>query len=504
MNSIMKNTLKLVGATAFLLTLSLNAFAADTTVPSDVENFTGTPGDSKIDLKWDAATDDTGVAGYVVYYGLSPVTEPGQSYDENKDVGNVTEYSLTGLTNGKKYYLSVIAYDAAKNESAAWATELSVTPNAGGSASDTVSPQVASAEAVSKEEVKVVFSEEIVLPSENAETEFAIEDQETFEPLEVKSVKMDDEDESNKTVILETATQTKDNEYKLTVNIGIKDKAGNNIISGTSDTALFTGSDAEKVANDTSAPKLLSVEVLDTEHIVLQFDEAVVVSLDPTSNFNIVQKNDGTKKLAIKGVELGKSDAGVDNASVLLTTEAMAGVTYMVNAVNLKDMAGNTSVLSETTKEFTGVGENPGEDGTDEDDDVPADDDDDDTPAAELVAKFMAKTVFENDSMVVKLSWDIIAATKDQIASQKIYMSKNSNNKFALKETLGADVNKYDVVGLGAGDYWFKITTIDKEGKESTGLTTGKVTIAETGPGLLGLLVFSVGLGGIIRKKKLA
>jgi hypothetical protein len=500
----LKNTLKLVGATAFLLTLSLNVYAVDTTNPSDVENFTGTPGDSKIDLKWDAATDDTGIAGYVVYYGLSPVTEPGQSYDENKDVGNVTEYTLDGLTNGAKYYLSVIAYDEAKNESEAWATELSVTPNAEGLASDSVSPQVSSAEAVSKEEVKVVFSEEIVLPSENAETEFAIENQETFEPLEVKSVKMDEEDTENKTVILETATQTKDNEYKLTVNIGIKDKAGNNIISGTSDTALFNGSDKEKMTLDIASPKLLSVEVLDTEHLVLQFDEAVVLSLDPTANFTIVQKNDGTKKLSIKGVELGKSDAGVDNASVLLTTEAMSGTVYMVSAVNLKDMAGNTSVLSETTKEFTGLGENPGEDGTDEDDDVPADDDEDDTLASELVAKFMAKTVFENDSMVVKLSWDIITATKDQIDSQKIYMSKNSNNKFALKETLGADVNKYDVVGLDSGDYWFKITTIDKDGKESAGLMTNKVTIAETGPGLLGLAVFSLGLGGIIRKKKLS
>lgn len=69
------------------------------------------------DLTWGAPTtndDDsplTDLAGYKVYYGTSPRT-----YTVSKDVGNVTSYTVAGLSNGV-YYFAVTAYDTAKHES---------------------------------------------------------------------------------------------------------------------------------------------------------------------------------------------------------------------------------------------------------------------------------------------------------------------------------------------------------------------------------------------------
>ena len=64
-----------------------------------------------IKLGWDASTDPD-VAGYKVYYGISP-----GKYGPGVAVGNVTTYDLTGLIKGQKYYLAITAYDKAGKES---------------------------------------------------------------------------------------------------------------------------------------------------------------------------------------------------------------------------------------------------------------------------------------------------------------------------------------------------------------------------------------------------
>jgi hypothetical protein len=53
------------------------------------------------------------LAGYKIYYGTSA-----GNYSQNIDVGNVTTYTVTNLTEGITYYLVATAYDAARNESA--------------------------------------------------------------------------------------------------------------------------------------------------------------------------------------------------------------------------------------------------------------------------------------------------------------------------------------------------------------------------------------------------
>ena len=64
-----------------------------------------------INLAWDASPAPD-VVGYKVYYGTAPRT-----YGPGIDVGNVTSYALTGLIKGRRYYITVTAYDKSKRES---------------------------------------------------------------------------------------------------------------------------------------------------------------------------------------------------------------------------------------------------------------------------------------------------------------------------------------------------------------------------------------------------
>ncbi|MEK7086033.1 MAG: fibronectin type III domain-containing protein, partial [Patescibacteria group bacterium] len=327
----MKKLASAILATFLFSSFALTAFAADTANPSDVENLKATAMDGAVELTWNKATDDTGVTGYKVFYGLTAVNKKGQKYDSQKDVKDVLKYTVTNLANGKKYYFSVVAYDAASNESLNWATglkganEISATPakgaaddKAGPKDEDKDAPQVADSEALNNVEVKVVFSEKIVLPKDNPEDAFDIEDQDKFGPLLVTAAKMDTEDETNKTVILTTAKQQENVEYKLTVGIDVKDKAGNPMVSGTSDTAVFQGSGEEKPSADVVGPSVVKIESVDNTHVLVNFDETIVLSIDPAEDFEITVESDKTKKLSVLGVKLGTNSASVEDSSAIV------------------------------------------------------------------------------------------------------------------------------------------------------------------------------------------
>ncbi len=468
---------------------ALPAFAADTKNPSDVENLKAVGGNASVSLTWDAATDDTGVKGYQVHYGLKSVSQAGEEYDKKVDVGNVTKYTVSGLTNDKKYYFSVIAYDAAGNESARWAKEATATPTKNAAASDKEAPKVSKAEALNKEQVKVVFSEAVVLPSEDAEDSFSIENDENFEPLPVLKAEMDEEDVTEKTVILTTQVQEKAVSYKLTVGIDIKDKAGNTIISGTSDTAMFTGSDKEKPVEDATAPEVVKVESVDNTHVLVTFNEAIILSIDPADNFKITEETDKTKELTVLGVELEENMEGLEDSVALITTSPQSETSYVVTVLGLKDEDGNEISEIKGTGKFTGKVKIEG----DTKDIIPPKD----------VAEFMAKSLLEAGKYTVTLNWKIPAENVGDVVEQLIYMSIDKGEKYSKKATLDPEATKYDVKDLEPGEYWFKITQKDAAGNESEGVIT-KLVLAETGPELIGLVALSLGLGRwAVRRKKL-
>jgi hypothetical protein len=69
-------------------------------------------------LAWDPVSD-TDLAGYRVYYGTSP-----GSYTQSVDVGNVTQATISGLTDCTTYYFGVKAYDTAANESTSYSNQV--------------------------------------------------------------------------------------------------------------------------------------------------------------------------------------------------------------------------------------------------------------------------------------------------------------------------------------------------------------------------------------------
>lgn len=66
-------------------------------------------------LSWDAETAPT-LTGYRIYYGTAPRTYF-QAYGQGVPVGNVTTYTVAGLTSGTRYYFAVTAYDSSNIES---------------------------------------------------------------------------------------------------------------------------------------------------------------------------------------------------------------------------------------------------------------------------------------------------------------------------------------------------------------------------------------------------
>lgn len=78
-------------------------------------------GDTVVDLSWNTIAD-ADLLGYKVYYGTAS-----RDYGEPIDVGNSTNYRLTGLTNGVRYYAAVTACYADGSESG-YSIEVSAIP----------------------------------------------------------------------------------------------------------------------------------------------------------------------------------------------------------------------------------------------------------------------------------------------------------------------------------------------------------------------------------------
>jgi parallel beta-helix repeat protein len=95
------------------------------TVPSAPQNLTAVAGDGNVTLTWQPPADDGGspITGYKIYYGTSP-----SNYTTNITVGNITSYTITGLTNGQKYYFVVSAINGVGE--GPWSNEVSATPTA--------------------------------------------------------------------------------------------------------------------------------------------------------------------------------------------------------------------------------------------------------------------------------------------------------------------------------------------------------------------------------------
>jgi hypothetical protein len=80
---------------------------------------------ASMNLAWNANTESD-LAGYRIYYGTSP-----GNYTSSQETGRVTSYTLSNLTEGRTYYITMSAFDTSRNESRRTTEIRGVAHNAG-------------------------------------------------------------------------------------------------------------------------------------------------------------------------------------------------------------------------------------------------------------------------------------------------------------------------------------------------------------------------------------
>lgn len=484
----------------------------DTEVPSFVENLEATPGDGEIQLTWDAATDNVEVTGYAIFYGTSSLVQAyldletsGEDpeslefeYDTIVDIDNVVEYTVEGLDNDTTYYFSVVAVDAAGNESLSYSNEASATPVAAPQDDDGTPPTVLSAVASRCTTVELTFSEHVTYPEANPGEAFTIEDFDTLEFLSVTGVQ---DSPLENTLTLTMPEMTDMAQYRLTVGIDIADDFGNPMVSGTSDTAIFTGiacpeeppvveePPAEETPEvdpnaDQDAPKLENVDVISPTELWLTFNEEVVFpegeDVDTTSLFSIF---DGDNN-ALEVTEVDR----VDNDPTILilsTSEHLINTEYFVSVSGLLDVDGNATIgdfkSSAAYNTFTS-------EDVEEDVEVIV-------PSLENISNLVANVT----DQLVNLSW----ASAGNAVDHYLYVSTDGGTTYKKKAELGKDASSYAYEGVVEGqNYLFKVVSVDAEGNQSEGLVA-TAALPSTGPGLALLAAASLlGGTGLSRRRK--
>lgn len=471
--------------------------ATDTAAPSDVENLKATPADGAANLTWNVATDNVGVKGYKLYYGTKSVTADGGSYEKGPvDVGNKITYTVSGLTNGSKYYFAMTAYDAAGNESENYSVEASVTPLHG--AADAEGPKVTKAEAVDRNHVRITFSEAVKLPATNPQNAFTIKNDTTGVLLGVKTATMDAADTSGKSVLLETANQQAGASYVLTAGIDVKDSAGNPIVSGTSDTAPFTGTDivaatqqATPAQTQEAGPQLTAVQALDATHIQVGFDKQVVLKPNPVENFIITEEQTIENTLDVLGVSLS-----TNGMQAVILTAPMKAINYNLIAVDITDTKGNQLSVENNATVFMGkAGAAQTQQATTQ---QATTQQGVDKTAPEDATNFAAAMVKQ---LIVTLSWTKSLNSAGDLAKYVLYMSTDGTSYGAGIDIDPASSN-FDVTNIMPGvKYFFRLVAMDAAGNASVGVNTTFI-LPQTGPELGLLLLASLGAGKFMKRRK--
>lgn len=471
--------------------------------PTDVEGVEASAGNESATLTWEMATDNIGVTGYKIYYGLDSVSEDGGTYTFGAmETGDVLEYTVEGLENEVTYYFAMTAVDEAGNESVYYSEEVSATPE--GEGEDVDAPYILSASALTEMVVEVVFSEDVNLPLEAASA-FSIANLETDEEFSVLDAIVSGEDGS--TVLVTTGTQEVDANYMITAGTGITDGAGNPIVSGTSDTAVFEGiapivEDEEEEETteeetteedteeheasdeeDTESPEIDEVETTTSIEIVVTFDEAVVLPEDAVAAFEVIKADDDSVLEVISVTQDEDDDAVV----ILETAEQDAGEDYILTVTGITDEAGNELTNTfDRTASFKAITLDVA-----------------DLIAPEDVTNFVA-ALMDSVTTSVELAWDASADTAGDLDHYNLYRSDDAEGaNYGDATELAKEDTSYEATGLTEGEtYTFKLTSVDESGNESLGMIS-VITLPETGAGLGAVLIATaLGTGIVGRRRK--
>lgn len=484
---------------------------ADTTPPADVENVKASAGNAQVNLTWNVTTDNAAVKGYRVYYGKESVNCDGCDYQFGPiDAGNKIAFTVGGLTNGVTYYFAVTAYDEAGNESTSYSSEVSATP--AHAAADSEAPKLVKAEAPYMNMVRVVFSEPVTLPTTQPENAFSIKNDSTQVALVVQEALIDASDVSGKTVVLTTGNQELNVNYIVTASIQIKDKSGNPIVSGTSDTAVFKGSATtmpfvtqqttqEAAAADTVPPELVAVSVPDAQHVVVTFSEVIEAASASPLNFVITEEQNIENSLDIMSAELSE-----DGKTITIATAPQKQMNYNLIALDVKDVAGNLINVDNNATTFFGWFDTSAP-ATQETQVVTPTQQTQETQETQVVSDTVAPedaTLFTAAAMgklMAKLTWVASLNSAGDLANYVLYKSTDGTT-YGPGVLVDAAASNLEVLDLVPGvKYFFKLTTRDSAGNESVGVVAS-LTLPGTGPELLFLGLGSMGLGKLLQRRK--
>jgi hypothetical protein len=287
--------------------------------------------------------------------------------------------------------------------------------------------------------------------------------------------------------------------YELTVGIGVTDKSGNPVKSGTSDTAVFNGSNAEPITKTAAEEKTLTLEsamALESNLVELTFSEEVSLPLQALDSFIIAEQENSQNILAVSKATLNPLDA----KKVLLETAAQQAIKYSVIASEITNKDGELIDLNKNITQFDGVAEESTS--PVENNEIPTETEDKQAPEE---VTFL--TANPNPDGSLRLSWIASLDSQKDLADQMLYVSSDGGKNFDQGRSIGKVTNKFDVKGLAPGmDYAFKITTKDNSGNESLGeLVSFKTaeSLPDSGPGSLILVMLaSTVLGFQITRRK--
>jgi hypothetical protein len=484
--------------------------------PENVSGLTAnTMGANSIGLSWNSAKDGNGglVDHYKIYYGSISVQTAGEGDYEKEinTINNSTSYVVGELKADTTYYFSVTAIDANDLESEAYSLEASATTttsegdvkevadpvevdDVSAETADSVPPTVITVNSVDNTHIAVVFSEAILLPKTTPQAAFTITEQlVTATVLEVVSAVKESSDTSGATVLLETATQTKGTGYILTAGVAITDVAENPIVSGNTDSGVFTG------VAETTIP---IVKDCGTDI------NCVYTALKTCAAANaVVTENEMVTKYTVAGEE-GVNCKWNYEVSAVATPEDKKNLTCLLpsndlSARVLATMTQNKPLLLNKEEgsalcsgtyldEFLKTLPDP-------ELTTPAAD----TTPPENVRSLALSFKEQLDKFVVMLSWSPSLNKAKDLVDQMLYMSHDRGKNYDAGKALGKDSTQHEVSNLEAGrEYTFKITTKDAAGNESTGVVKS-IRLPQTGAGIVLLLLGSaLGAQRMLQRRK--
>ncbi len=465
------------GLTAVMLLITLSTGATSVMAQTSLAEVAGlkvdTVGNKTVTLKWNAVANAN---NYKVLYGTSTVESNAEYNRPPIDTGNVTSFTVNNLTNGTKYYFSVIATNGATT-SLYYGEEVSATPTAEGA---NAAPTIVSTTSDAADSFVISFSKDMALDANLA--------------AQIKVVKSNDESSlvvkdttkvSATKLKVTTDPQDAGSEYRVTLTDQFKDSAGTPIENVERSSILigFSGELASNLfgaAEDAGDLKVTEITVLpDKKGVELSFNKEVIIGENPVAQIVILETNNLTAPLGVLDVKANKED----NTKILIVTEEQKEVSYTILVTGFKDAAGKLIAEANSTVEFNGGSTQAG---------TPQD-------VVDLAGDFI-----DLAKIIVNLTWgsspDVEAA---DFKGYAIYLSTDGGENFdLLDDSLTGDLTEFTTDSLSPAEkYLFKVTAKNEKG-ESEGAVV-ELELPGTGPVGLALIAFgSLGLGRIVTKRK--